>query len=179
MLRRHYLLVLVLGSNAHNTNIVANPGLVTKIEGYWSLPRYVQGYETAWIRYMKGDTHLTQGDIENFCGLDIQSDGGTERWMRGNEFIAERDLMSSDDGFIKTSSTNAQNNNVWHRFELTVDRRDPNITFYFYQTWYQATNNKPRYFWYKFTTAGSRSADKFYFSEYSANPANWRVYKTT
>ena len=158
------------GQDANGTTISAQDGKVTNFSGYWKLPTYVAGAETAFIRLMKGNNPVADSHASNIKGQDIQPSSG-------NNFNSINQIRTGGSpGFMKTSGTNAAAGQ-WHRFEVSVDRRAPSRTTYFFQCWYKASNDIAHYFWYQLEFAAANAPDRFYFSGYTVNLANWEVYK--
>ena len=168
---------LTLGQDANGRTLQTGDGKITSMTGYWRLPAYHAGQETAFIKFVKADgTPLQNGDPSHCYGSDSYKDHTSQAIKSIKDVQNFSELVPSGAGFVSTSGTNAGVGTDF-KFDLEVDRRSPAKTRVYYRCWYQDTGQHAHYFWYLFEVEKAKEPTKFYFSGWKNNQAVWEVYK--
>ena len=163
---------LNLGDNARNRTLGAGDGKVTKMSGYFSVTTQAStpGDDVPQIRFLRNNNPLPLAQVQNMYtqsirGTDIHVSSNKADWFKGSP-----GFMYVTYGAIFYGRTG--------RFDMEIDRRNPNTDRVFLQTWYQSHDSlKNSYTWITFQTPKAYGPNEFYFTGYQSSNTVWEVYK--
>jgi hypothetical protein len=165
-----------IGQSASGQEFPIQKGVVTRLEGYWKLPAYVPGSETAFVVPRYGNKTLyAEGDIRNLTGMAMTAAGGYNK-IGGGSANGHWLFEEGGPGFWRATFTNSASGK-WFSTKVLIDMRDPALCFIKVESTYEYSNSTPATMWYQVEIDPAKPPTTIYFSGYTHNMAEWRVYK--